>query len=1039
MISNPNNTTNDASEGGITQGPTHEEGGMPAVIISNAGEKRVEIRGGEVIINDRSMKSKDELACTGTPKQIASKLNEYKNGVQFEEGGGCKVVSKVDMITQSPPIQNFAPNSKMPFDIADYFRSDYAPSVLPMKKYTVTSTEDETIEFQADYEDLLDLIQSGESLTQAMERSGYRMIENEAGDDEGIETAANGKNTDRSYDPSKRPSPAVSATIFNPGFQMTGNDGNTWEIREDSRGVHRWVKVKYADGALVDVDTWVILTIPDGVQSSFENSKPYLQGESLKMFTTKEEAEAYGRDFGFNETFWAYRPISLRAVAEKGYKIQGGELVKQQSEPATESTVPKAARGWDASISQMDDSRKMQVELDRLRGDLRSEQITMNEYYQERDNVYRKYGILKAEHGLDTEIEVLTPVESKQAAFATMVQKIDAASTRLRDQSDYRIARTFIERLESAYPNYDDIQSQLATIWMQLAELRNKTFVNAVTAAINEYQQVATPTQPKPIPNNYAGKSGEEIWGGWNYLQKKHFLIDHTDIYKEKEIAAIAATSYSELMDKYPEVWNALAHHTTETQYGKGGDSTSPDVTKEIKAISGNWSPEQLHNIAEIARICKLKLFNEFSSGGGFEHIMLRMPDGHVAIFSNADDTISISSGTYQMDDSDKEHAYYDFWEKQEEIFASEPAVSIQDDFANTEEICEAIKTKNIRNAFDDSGAEEFENGGVAGQQESVADRFDLPEPKNTGEFFENIRTILSQYGSRRMGALQCFSYLQENPELGKQFLDEKGVKTRVEFDHFISNLQKKARAGKGNERMQFRRELHREQINSVLTQIESVAHDLSDSAKAEDGMDSTPGEHNKIIATEILNQLGGASRLVAMTGAYNFLAIDNGVSFRIKNPPANYIRVTLTSSDLYDVEIGRIRGVKYNHVNKATGIQASELKGFIEKATGMYLQLFEKGGEASATGKTTKYGTKEKREKFIRRRGNMITFKQPFYPGGTSGDSKTQIISGGIEKARKSASVKIIGQWGYDSPWYNSMDDLIDAIDWDWIERAHD
>ena len=37
-----------------------------------------------------------------------------------------------------------------------------------------------------------------------------------------------------------RPSPSVSATMFCAGTQMTGGDGNTWEVMETSSGVRRW-------------------------------------------------------------------------------------------------------------------------------------------------------------------------------------------------------------------------------------------------------------------------------------------------------------------------------------------------------------------------------------------------------------------------------------------------------------------------------------------------------------------------------------------------------------------------------------------------------------------------------------------------------------------------------------------------------------------------------------------------------------------------------------------------------------------------------
>ena len=46
-----------------------------------------------------------------------------------------------------------------------------------------------------------------------------------------------------SVDRSNRPSPSVSATIFNVGDRKQGNDGFIWEIVQDKNGVKRWKKV----------------------------------------------------------------------------------------------------------------------------------------------------------------------------------------------------------------------------------------------------------------------------------------------------------------------------------------------------------------------------------------------------------------------------------------------------------------------------------------------------------------------------------------------------------------------------------------------------------------------------------------------------------------------------------------------------------------------------------------------------------------------------------------------------------------------------
>jgi hypothetical protein len=103
-------------------------------------------------------------------------------------------------------------------------------------------------------------------------------------------------------------------------------------------------------------------------------------------------------------------------------------------------------------------------------------------------------------------------------------------------------------------------------------------------------------------------------------------------------------------------------------------------------------------------------------------------------------------------------------------------------------------------------------------------------------------------------------------------------------------------------------------------------------------------------IAKTILKQLGGAGKLVAMTGAYNFVDMGKGLAFKIKNAKSNYIKITLTSLDLYNVEIGRIRGTTYKVVAEAQNLYADQLVPFIEKTTGMYLSLFARGGDVFNT-----------------------------------------------------------------------------------------
>lgn len=78
------------------------------------------------------------------------------------------------------------------------------------------------------------------------------------------------------------------------------------------------------------------------------------------------------------------------------------------------------------------------------------------------------------------------------------------------------------------------------------------------------------------------------------------------------------------------------------------------------------------------------------------------------------------------------------------------------------------------------------------------------------------------------------------------------------------------------------------------------------------------------------------------------------------------------------------------------------------------------------------KYNTKTKRIKAVKTKGNIITFKEQFY---WKGDKFWQIGVTGFETQK--GSVKIIG-FGRDSKWYSSMDELLNAIDWDTMEAWH-
>lgn len=47
----------------------------------------------------------------------------------------------------------------------------------------------------------------------------------------------------KTYTRATRPSPSLSATLFNVGDKRLGNDGNIWKIIETSNGTQRWQKI----------------------------------------------------------------------------------------------------------------------------------------------------------------------------------------------------------------------------------------------------------------------------------------------------------------------------------------------------------------------------------------------------------------------------------------------------------------------------------------------------------------------------------------------------------------------------------------------------------------------------------------------------------------------------------------------------------------------------------------------------------------------------------------------------------------------------
>lgn len=99
----------------------------------------------------------------------------------------------------------------------------------------------------------------------------------------------------------------------------------------------------------------------------------------------------------------------------------------------------------------------------------------------------------------------------------------------------------------------------------------------------------------------------------------------------------------------------------------------------------------------------------------------------------------------------------------------------------------------------------------------------------------------------------------------------------------------------------------------------------------------------NKTVANEILGQLGG-NKFIAMTGAKNFYATNNGMGFKLPGTMTknhiNYIKITLNCMDTYDIEFFKIRAGVIKIIETFEGAYNDMLQDLISNKTGLRLSL---------------------------------------------------------------------------------------------------
>jgi len=91
------------------------------------------------------------------------------------------------------------------------------------------------------------------------------------------------------------------------------------------------------------------------------------------------------------------------------------------------------------------------------------------------------------------------------------------------------------------------------------------------------------------------------------------------------------------------------------------------------------------------------------------------------------------------------------------------------------------------------------------------------------------------------------------------------------------------------------------------------------------------------------------------LTGAKNFVAQDNGVSFRLPSTPGfvrkgiNHVQITLNQHDLYSVQFGRVWGTKFTVLDSEENVYGSDLRDVFTRVTGLATSLGTMGNTAAA------------------------------------------------------------------------------------------
>ena len=96
-------------------------------------------------------------------------------------------------------------------------------------------------------------------------------------------------------------------------------------------------------------------------------------------------------------------------------------------------------------------------------------------------------------------------------------------------------------------------------------------------------------------------------------------------------------------------------------------------------------------------------------------------------------------------------------------------------------------------------------------------------------------------------------------------------------------------------------------------------------------------------VANEIYRQLGG-NKFAVMTGAKNFIDLENGIRMKIGRNKTNHnwMEITQNSLDLYDVAFAKLTKLgERKSLKEYKNVYNDSLVELFERHTGMYTKLF--------------------------------------------------------------------------------------------------